>query len=562
MALVVEMKTLALAAALLAPLAAHAAGSKTFDFKDPKQTNAIALTIDGVLEPVSGFADGITGYCTLDPAHPEKTTGRIDVAVDSIVFSNSGYTNSVRGYGLQNKKHPKITCVFKKIVGGKKLSETRYAGQVLVDFTVKGVTLPLIVPLDIRYFPGKARLRDGMSEGDLVVVRSKFKISRKAFGVAQEVPAEVCADDVEVGVALVGTEGTPKPENPAPKTELKKAAFSVDVDGRSVPLTERMAFHKVNGCSIALVKDFKVKWTKHFGDTGSEKKTPIDDNTLFPAGQMSEPVAHALALKLADDGTIDLDRDVNAYLTRWKTPKSDRPVTVRQLIQNRAGFTLPKYMGHDPETPLPSLPETLADARLDFVPGTSWRRAAENATVLQLVLEDATGKPISALLSSTFSAPQSLYQVFPPSESYTRFAKGFEEDGTPVPHGGRAYPELAAAGLWTNAAEYGDFLAALMSCAAGKSDKPWSQKSAKTAFEAVLPTHDTTQGPQGEGTSFGFAERDGKRYYFRGGSTQGYYCQAWLNPESGSAIVVLTNRQLAWQFANEIRETLFSELYR
>ena len=552
------MKKLALAAAaLLAPLAAHAQGSKTFDFKDPKETNAVSLTIDAVLEPVVGWAGGVTGYCTVDPAHPEKTVGRIEVAVDSITFSNSGYSNSVRGYGLQNKKFPKIVCAFKKILSGKKVSETRYVGEVLVDFTIKGVTRPLTVPLDIRYFPKKARQRDGINDGDLVVVRSKFAVSRKAFGVAQEVPEEVCSDAVEVGVALVGTEGAPKPDKPAPKP----AEFSVNVDGKSVPLTERMAFHKVPGCSVALVKDFKVTWVKHFGDTGNDAKTPIDGGTLFPAGQMSEPVAHALALKLADAKIIDLDRDVNDYLTRWKTPKSGEPVTVRQLLQNRAGFTLQKYMGHDPTKPLSTLVETLADARLDFTPGTNWRRAAENANVLQLVLEDATKKPLSAILNEAFGNPQSLYMAFPPSESYTRFAKGFDEDGTPVAHGGRAYPELAAAGLWTSAAEYGDFLGALMACAAGKADKPWSRTSAKVAFESVVPVRQDGPDVQGEATSFGFAERDGKRYYFRGGNAQGYYCQGWLNPEKGSAIVVFTNRQLAWKLSNEIRDTLFPELY-
>lgn len=554
------MKKLALAAAALAaPLATHAAPTKTFDFKDPKETSAVSLTIDAVLEPVVGWASGVSGYCTLDPAHPENTKGRIDVAVDSIAFSNSGYANSVRGYGLQVNKHPKISCVFKKIVSGKKVSESRYVGEVLVDFTIKGVTKPLTVPLDIRYFPKKARQRDGVSDGDLVVVRSRFKVSRKAFGVAQEVPEEVCSDAVEVGVALVGTERTPKPEKPAP---AKTAEFSVNVEGKPVPLMERMAFHKVNGCSVTLVKNFNVAWVKHFGHTGNDAKTPIDGDTLFAAGQMSEPVSHALALKLADQKIIDLDRDVNDYLTRWKTPKSDKAVTVRQLLQNRAGFTLSKYMGHDPTKPLPTLVETLADARLAFTPGTSWRDAAENTNVLQLVLEDATKKPISVILNEAFGNPQSLYQAFPPSESDTRFARGFEEDGTPVPHGGRAYPELAAAGLWTNAAEYGDFLGALMASATGKSDKRWTQPTARLAFESVVPIREDGRDEQGEATSFGFAERGGKRYYFRGGSTQGYYCQAWLNPETGNAIVVFANRQLAWKFANEIRDTLFPELFR
>jgi len=296
------MRKIALAAALaIAPLSANAA-SKTFDFKDPKGTNGVSLTIDAPLEPVVGWASDVTGTCTLDPQHPEKTVGTIEVGAGSVTFSHPGYTNAVRGYGLNSEKYPKIVCKVKKILQGKKVSETLYVGAVLVDFTIKNVTKSLTVPIDIRYFKGQAYERDATNDGDLLVVRSKFKISRKLFGVAQEVPEELCSDEVEIGVAVVGTAGTPrrKAPKPAPLEAKTDAApvLTVRIGDKDTPIAERMAFHKVRGCSVALVKNFQLQWVKHFGDTGNDSRMPISEKVLFPAGQMSEPIAYTVALKL------------------------------------------------------------------------------------------------------------------------------------------------------------------------------------------------------------------------------------------------------------------------
>lgn len=514
----------------LAALALSAAAPRTFDFKDPKGTNAVGLTIDSPLEPVTGYADGVAGSAVFDPLHPEKTTGKIEVAVSSVRFSHDGYTRSVRFYGLGENRFPKIACALKKIVSGRVVRKGLYEGRVLTDFTIRGVTRPLTIPIQVTYLPGRAYDRDSVTDGDLLVVRSRFTVSRAAFNVAQEVPLEMAGDGVEIRVALVGTAGVLR-RKPAP-------ALNVSVGGKSVPVTERMAVHKVPACSVALVRGFQTRWVKHFGGAGAD--------TLYAAGQMSEPVAHLVALRLAQDGKLDLDADINRVLTRWKAPS---PVTVRQLLSQSAGFTVHKYLGHDPTQPLPTLPEILADARPSFPPGSSRLRAAENASVLQMVLEDSQKASFPALVSQVLAPRRSLYRALPPSPDEKGFARGHGEDGVPLPHGGMAYPELAAAGLWTNADEYAQLLGALMACAAGKAEAPLKPEFARLAFAEVAP---------GEGMTFGYDSRGGRRYYFRGGANQGFYGQAWMVPETGDALIVFTNRHLAWQFANELRDTFLN----
>jgi polyisoprenoid-binding protein YceI len=267
---------------LLPALSAHAT-SKIFDFKDPKETNAISLGIDSALEPVVGYASDISGSCLFDPEHPEKTTGVLSVQVESIKFSHPGYTNTAQNYALNKEKFPTITCKLNKILSGRVVKSGVYEGSVLVDFTCKGITKALTVPLSVRYFPGQAKLRTPNLSGDLLSVRSKFKIKRSDFGIAEGVAEVLVSQDVEVSVAVIGTCATAVAA-PKEKAEEKKPESAMNSTvagaGKSVAVKERMAFHKVPG--------------------------------------MSATVTAIAALRAADQGQIDLDKSINANLKSWK----------------------------------------------------------------------------------------------------------------------------------------------------------------------------------------------------------------------------------------------------
>ena len=301
-----------------------------------------------------------------------------------------------------------------------------------------------------------------------------------------------------------------------------------------------MAFHRVSGASVAVVKDFKLAWVEYFGKTGSDKVMPVNEKTSFPCGTMGGAVAITLALKLAQEGKLDLDVDINRYLKRWKVPGGAR-VTVRELLTHQSGFTFHKYLGYDPGKPVPSLLQVLPTR---VVEPRRFVLAAENHTVLQVVLEDLTGKSVNELLYATIGRGQSAYYAFPESESYIRLAQGHDESGKPLPHGGRAYPELLASGLWSSSEEYAQLLAGLMAAATGKAQEPLQTKWAKLLFAPVDST-----------SSMGFGiEKGNSGRYFRGGNTAGYYCHSSLWLERGDAVVVFANRDLCWQFANELRD--------
>src|ERR1700676_4968432 len=76
-------------------------------------------------------------------------------------------------------------------------------------------------------------------------------------------------------------------------------------------LAERMKQLHVPGVSVAVINNYKIEWAKGYGLADSQSKTPVTTEPLFQAGSVSKPVAAMVALKLVEQGTLSLDRDVN-----------------------------------------------------------------------------------------------------------------------------------------------------------------------------------------------------------------------------------------------------------
>src|SRR5688572_3441374 len=116
--------------------------------------------------------------------------------------------------------------------------------------------------------------------------------------------------------------------------DLRPATHLRNEFGPKTSLRERMAHFHTPGVSIALVNNYKIEWARGFGVKEWGKTAPITERTLFQAGSISKPMFALAVMRLAQDGELDLDRDVNDYLTSWKVPPNGswQPrVTLRHL---------------------------------------------------------------------------------------------------------------------------------------------------------------------------------------------------------------------------------------
>lgn len=198
---------LRLAALLLASAAALTAAPVSFDFKDPKGVNAVSFHLDSLLEPIAGTADGVTGTVSYDPAAPATTTGKITVAASSLKVTNSTMNEHLLSAGwIDAAGHPEITFAIKSLDNVKTEGATTKA-DATGEFTLKGVTKQVTVPVTITHLPGAFGKRINKPElgGDLLVVRGQFSIQRADYGIKPGQNEDKVSPTIDLSFAIVGS---------------------------------------------------------------------------------------------------------------------------------------------------------------------------------------------------------------------------------------------------------------------------------------------------------------------------------------------------------------------
>ena len=317
---------------------------------------------------------------------------------------------------------------------------------------------------------------------------------------------------------------------------------------RTMRLADRMRDLHVPGVSIAVIDHGRIAWTRAYGVADADSGRPVTTATLFQAASISKPVAAVAAVR----SRIDLDADVNTRLRGWRVPENAftarHPVTARMLLSHTAGVSDDDLPGYPATASCPTLLRALEKAGIGSVPGSRYAYSSLGYGVLQQVLVDTTGRPFEALARDTVFAPlgmrDSLFAATLPAALAPRAAKGHALDGTPLAGGWHCYPEQAAAGLWTTAADLARFAIALQ-------DRVQTRHAFLTRQQREMlltPVRDD----YGLGFELGHAGREPA--FHHSGSNAGYKAQLWAYTRTGQGAVILTN--------GDYGATLIAELMR
>ena len=101
---------------------------------------------------------------------------------------------------------------------------------------------------------------------------------------------------------------------------------------------EREAYD-VAGMTVAVVKDGQLFFAKGYGWADVERQVPVDaEETLFRPGSVSKLFTWTAVMQLVEQGKLDLDADVNTYLTQFKIPATyEAPITLRHALTHTVG---------------------------------------------------------------------------------------------------------------------------------------------------------------------------------------------------------------------------------
>ncbi len=325
-------------------------------------------------------------------------------------------------------------------------------------------------------------------------------------------------------------------------------------------IDERMKQLHVPGVSVAVINHYQIEWAKGYGLADSQSKTPVTTETLFQAGSVSKPVAAMAALKLVEEGTLNLDRDVNAQLKSWKVPDNKftekHPVDLRAILSHTAGFTVHGFPGYAVGKPIPTLPQILdgefpantRSVRVNKVPGKGFRYSGGGVTVMQQLVIDVTGHPFPQVVHDLVLAPlgmtSSTYEQPLPDTWAARASTAHNRLGKPIAGRWHIYPEMAAAGLWTTPSEVARYIIEVQLAHLGKSHKVLSHKMVE---EMLTPQGG---GPVGLGP-FLSGTGDSRRFE-HGGSDAGFNCKFVAYTDRGQGAMVMTNSDTGGQLADEV----------
>jgi CubicO group peptidase (beta-lactamase class C family) len=162
------------------------------------------------------------------------------------------------------------------------------------------------------------------------------------------------------------------------------------------------------GAVVVVVKDGQVLLEKGYGFADYDKRIPVDPRqTLFRPGSVSKLFTWTAVMQLVEQGKLNLDADVNTYLDFPIPAYKGVPVTLRQLMTHRAGFSetardLLTYGKAPP--PLGEVMKRYIPPRI-FLPDGGPGYSNYGASLAGYIVQRVSGEPFEAYIQDHIFTP-------------------------------------------------------------------------------------------------------------------------------------------------------------
>ncbi len=223
-------------------------------------------------------------------------------------------------------------------------------------------------------------------------------------------------------------------------------------------LRAEMQERRIPGLQAAVIDHGHIVFLRAYGVADVGTKSPVTAATVFPINSATKAFTGVACLKLVEDGKLDLNAPVSAYLD--DLPETWRAVTIRQLMTHMSG--LPDIIDNTGAT-IEGGNEAAAWARvktlpLQFPAGEHFSYNQTNYALLERIIVKLTGEPFMQLIKDEELAPAgmthtvfgdsrtlmpgtavSYHYVYPSSDGNGDLARVYE-----------AYPDFMRSGAGVN----------------------------------------------------------------------------------------------------------------
>lgn len=201
---------------------------------------------------------------------------------------------------------------------------------------------------------------------------------------------------------------------------------------RTVPA--QLASLNLPGCALALIENSEIATVRCYGHANVQAQTPLTERSMFQIASISKSVTAWGIMKLVEAGKLDLDAPIDSYLTRWHLPPSQynaAAVTPRLLLMHFGGTSLSGCGGSPYDGPWYTVDDilygrtpALDGLQLEYCrkwgldpdsygqpvhllhePGTVYAYSGGGLTILELIIEEISGKTFTEFMSGEILGP-------------------------------------------------------------------------------------------------------------------------------------------------------------
>ena len=311
---------------------------------------------------------------------------------------------------------------------------------------------------------------------------------------------------------------------------------------------------KVTGLCLTVFNNNLPVFTKAYGYAIAATRQPMTPSTALYALSLSKAVFAHLVMQLVDEKKIDLDQPLVGYLPRslmsytfpgklasYKDLEGDeryKKITARMCLDHTTGF--PNFRWFEPDKKL----------RIRFEPGSRVSYSGEGLYLLQMVIQEITGRSLESLAREYIFEPcgmsRSSYVWQPDYEQAYAVGHDVKGDSTFFP---RRPIANAAGSLTTTMDEFNRFYTMLIN-GLRLSEKSFSAMThSQIRIRSIkrfgpLSWKDSTLNDTirlGYGLGYVVLQSPYGRAYFKEGNDQGWGHYTIAYPDKKIAVVILTN---------------------
>jgi len=185
--------------------------------------------------------------------------------------------------------------------------------------------------------------------------------------------------------------------------------------------TSEVSSSGLPGMAVAIGRSGTVVYAQGYGVADLGSRTPVQPRTVFQIGSITKQFTAAAIMQLQAAGKLNVDDPVAAYLIGYGFSPV---ITIRMLLNHTSGLydytkfpayqSTWQYYGVSQGTVITAI----AQAPLDFVPGTFFEYSNSNYFVLGTIIELVSGLSYPYYISANLFTPaglQSTYYDLPPT---------------------------------------------------------------------------------------------------------------------------------------------------